>query len=51
MPELKETTYPDGTPVFPDPNTILYRFKPVVASILDFSMGFGAGDFVVYQNE
>lgn len=47
MPELAEITYSDGEKVFPDPNTILYRFRPEVISILDFSKGFGHADLVL----
>ena len=49
MPELKEITYNDGDPVFPDPNMTKYRIRPTVISILDFSKGFGHADFVVVE--
>ncbi|MGL5202770.1 MAG: pyridoxamine 5'-phosphate oxidase family protein [Cetobacterium sp.] len=51
IPELGEVVYPDGTKMFPDyDNTIIYRLKPIVASILDYKMGFGAADFVEFED-
>ncbi|MDQ2179567.1 isocitrate lyase/phosphoenolpyruvate mutase family protein [Marinifilum sp. D714] len=51
FPDIVEATYGDGDKVYPDPNTILYRFRPVVASLLDFSKGFGHADFIVYEDD
>jgi len=50
MPELADITYNDGDAVFPDPHTILYRIRPAVISILDFTKGFGHADFVVVED-
>ncbi len=49
MPELKDITYNDGDPVFPDPNVIKFRIRPTVISILDFEKGFGHADLVVVE--
>lgn len=51
MPELADITYNDGDAIFPDPNTIRYRIRPVVISIPDFTKGFGHADFVVAEDE
>ena len=51
MPELKDITYNDGDPVFPDPNVIKFRIRPTVISILDFEKGFGHADFVVVEDQ
>lgn len=51
MPELKDITYNDGDPVFPDPNVIKFRIRPTVISILDFEKGFGHADLVVMNKE
>jgi uncharacterized pyridoxamine 5'-phosphate oxidase family protein len=51
MPEIKDITYNDGGPVFPDPNVIKFRIRPMVISILDFEKGFGNADFVVVEDE
>lgn len=50
MPELKDITYNDGDPVFPDPNIIKFRIRPTVISILDFTKGFSHADFVVVED-
>lgn len=50
MPEIKDITYNDGDPVFPDPNIIKFRIRPTVISILDFEKGFGHADFVVVED-
>jgi uncharacterized pyridoxamine 5'-phosphate oxidase family protein len=50
MPEIKDITYNDGDPVFPDPNVIKFRIRPTVISILDFEKGFGHADFVVLED-
>lgn len=49
MPELKDITYNDGDPVFPDPNVIKFRILPTIISILDFEKGFGHADLVVVE--
>ena len=49
MPELAETSYNDGDPVFPNPNVTNYRLRPIVISILDFEKGFGHADLVVVK--
>lgn len=51
MPELAETSYNDGDPVFPDPNVTNYRLRPIVISILDFEKGFGHADLVVVEDK
>jgi len=51
MPELADITYNDGDAVFPDPNTIRYRIRPAVISILDFTKGFGHADFVLVEDD
>ena len=50
MPELGGISYNDGEKVFPDPNTVLFRFRPTIISLLDFSKGFGHADLVLIDN-
>lgn len=47
-PELKDSTYENGESVYPDPDLIVCRFKPILGSIIDYTKNMGFADFVEF---